>query len=209
MAAVFMLGACATTHPQPWLYSLTTATSPAPSNETHVARTALIMNPIHAAEFLQHAGIVYETAPHRLNVARQHRWADPLTVQLHQYIYNSLTRQLPAVAVYPNTGNAPLKAWQLTVEFNSFHGRFDGKALVAGGWRLRNGDGGVVAQGSFNQAIPLTEDGYEALVAALSKGLARIADSIAGAIEKLLPNQAAALQGRCKNDCFSAFPLRL
>ncbi|KFI21635.1 PqiC family protein [Nitrosococcus oceani] len=186
VAVAFILSACATTPHQPWLYSLTTPPAgTTPPSEARVARKALIVNQIYAAEFLQHSGIVYKTAPNRLSVARQHRWAAPLTVQLHQYIYNRLTTQLPSIAVYPNISSAPLKAWQLTVEFNSFHGRFDGKAVVAGSWRLRNGNGDVVAQSSFKQDTPLAEDGYEALVAALSKGLARVTDSIASTIHEL------------------------
>lgn len=192
VAVTFILSACATTPHQPWLYSLTTPTTGTTlPNKTPTARAALIVNPIHVAEFLQHSGIIYKTAPNRLSVARQHRWAAPLTAQLRQYIYRGLTARLPSIAVYPNVSDAPLKTWRLTVEFNSFHGRFDGKALVAGDWRLRNKNGRVIAQSSFNQAIPLAEDGYEALVAALSKGLERVTDAIASTISELSLERAA------------------
>jgi len=56
------------------------------------------------------------------------------------------------------------------VEVTAFQGRYDGKAVVAGRW-LQQGD--KVYSQPFQRLIPLTEDGYPALVRALREAGSR------------------------------------
>lgn len=186
LLAAFCLIACATTPLEPRLYSLANyAFEPPPIINATAVGTVLVVDQIRVADFLERSGIVYMTAPNRVSVARRHRWADPLPTQLRRNIHTRLTERLHGVTVFSTSNGAPPAALSLAIQFNTFNGRFDGMALIAGTWRLHGSDGAVVAQSSFNQAVPLVTDGYDALVAALSKGLDSVTDGVADAVGKL------------------------
>ncbi|MGL4206109.1 MAG: ABC-type transport auxiliary lipoprotein family protein, partial [Aeromonadaceae bacterium] len=79
----------------------------------------------------------------------------------------SLSRQLQQVQVLEGEG-ADADSWHLAVTITAFQGRFDGQAIVAGRWILRRDE--LIYSQSFQRSIPLSEDGYPALVRALREG---------------------------------------
>jgi uncharacterized lipoprotein YmbA len=124
--------------------------------------------PVELAPYLGVEGIVVQTSETTVEQARQHLWAEDLASQIQRDLRRGLSSRLPGLRVVPPGGTLPEKgASTLSVTVESFQGRFDGYAVVAGDWRLRGPDGATRASGSFNQEQALASDGYRALVNSL------------------------------------------
>lgn len=174
-----LLAACAASAPPPERYLLTLpepAPGPLPAPET---RLAVHVQDIRLADYLAGSGIVYQVDPGRVHAAARHRWADPLAAQLRRGLRDALAAGPSGVV--PVFESRP-GVRRLAVRVDSFQGRFDGSARVAGEWRLRGPDGAFLAGRRFRVDVPLREDGYAALVRALSEAWEEVAAGIAAGI---------------------------
>lgn len=109
--------------------------------------------------YLQGPGIVYRLSETEIRVANKNVWADNLRVMVKGHIEKY---QMPETADSPS----------LTLEFERFNGAYTGNAELKGSWQLGE------KQGEFDIKQPLAEDGYPALVMALSKGLDDVINQI-------------------------------
>ena len=71
---------------------------------------------------------------------------------------------------------------QLHVELSSFQGTYNGEAIAAGQWQLRDENGQVTMQHDFRAVTRLGSDGYPALVRALGRSWDQVASDIAAEI---------------------------
>ena len=127
----------------------------------------LVVSRVVLPEYLNEIGIAFQQDDVQVVTANQARWAEALDKQLTQALVLGLSDRLPVVQVIEGSdGRSDL--WRLTVEVSAFQGRYDGKAVVAGRWLLQQGD--KVYSQPFQRLLPLTEDGYPALVRALRDG---------------------------------------
>jgi uncharacterized lipoprotein YmbA len=87
-----------------------------------------------------------------------------------------------------NTGNVQTYPWrndgeisyQVTLDIRQLHGGDDGYAVIEAGWRAYSlPDRRLKASRTFVDREALEADGYQPLVAAQSRLLARLADDIA------------------------------
>jgi len=173
LVLALLAGGCAAPAPTVQRYAISPETPPAAATPAR-PRAALAVESPRIAPFLQTDGIVYQTDRHTFSVAAHHRWVEPLVHQLRRSLVGTLGRRLEDVAVYANPARAPGGAYGLSVDVEGFHGRFDGRARVAGTWYLHDPTGRLLLRGSFREAVPLERDGYAALVEALSRGWRRV-----------------------------------
>tara|TARA_R110002020_G_C16137005_1_gene761610 strand:- start:777 stop:1046 length:270 start_codon:yes stop_codon:yes gene_type:complete len=75
-------------------------------------------------------------------------------------------------------------ALTLRLNVDQFQGRFDGVAVSSGQWQLLNDAGELLAMENFYAETPLAEDGYPALVRALSDSWDQAAELIATEIRQ-------------------------
>lgn len=162
---VLLLGGCAA-DPTPAYYALTLASDPAPAKPVSQG-PVLVVERISLPDYLNDLGIAYQQDDVQIVQANQARWAEALDRQLGRAVQEQLSRQLERVQVVPGPASPP-DAWHLWLEVEGFQGRYDGRALVAGRWRLQQGE--RIYSQAFAEAVPLDEDGYPALVRALRKG---------------------------------------
>ncbi|WP_123590912.1 PqiC family protein [Salinisphaera orenii] len=190
LCLVLALAGCATgAGGGPALYMLDHST-PTRAASPAAGRPAIVVEPVDVAPFLDASGIVYQTAAHRVVLANDNRWASPLSAQLTDGLYAGLATELDGVFVQRAGRGEPDAALHLGTRVDEFMGHYDGSAHIAGQWTLTDAAGRQLAQARFERRIPLSEDGYEALVASLSRGWRQSAQAIAAEIAPRLENDA-------------------
>lgn len=147
----------------------------------------VVLNSINLAEFLDQPGIVLQTDAHQIEVAHYHRWGEPLKHNLHRYILETLTTQLPQLSLLSdNKINSDLVHQKLEITFNQFNGTADGLALLSGHWVLKQSDAKTyMLNKSFSYQMTLKNSGYPELV----KQLANLLDQLCNEIAKTINNK--------------------
>lgn len=142
---------------------------------------AVGVGPVMVAEYIDRPNLVVAESEHQLGVAESHRWAGDLSEAIARVTAANLGRRW-------GTGNVRTYPWrdedgmrrQVVIDVRQFHGEADGHAVLEAGWRLYAlPERRLVASRTFTGREALGADGYEALVAAESRLLTRLADEIA------------------------------
>lgn len=180
LAALMLLSGCTGAPPaldQRYLLAITEVPDAPPED----AARRLNIAPLRLAPFLRTDGIVMQTGAVTIHRGRDHLWAEDLATQLQRALRQELGRKLRHARVLedrePASPGEPLR--RLAVEVNGFHGRYDGVAVVAGQWWLRDGANRLLASRQFSVERPLQADGYQALVESLAAAWQGVADAIA------------------------------
>lgn len=131
------------------------------------------------ADYLNQRHIVYRTSDTQVVYAKNHQWAQDLSQQLTYWVINDLRmKDIPYWPVELSSFLKPEQSSQLTIRFHQFNGAFSGNAEVSGEWLITDIDGNLERNESFYFEIPLKEDGYDALVEALTEGLQQLSSEI-------------------------------
>lgn len=174
------LGACSSAPPPTQRYLLTEPALDAQQTSAGQQRLYAVGD-VQLSQFLSGAGLVYKLDENRIHEARQHRWAEPLTVQLRRQLRQGMQQQLIHTRWLPFSGSRELATdYQLDLQIEAFHINHHGEIKVAGQWQLRDEDRTLMTDGSFSQQRALTEDGYAAAVSALSQAWHHTMVEIAG-----------------------------
>ncbi|MFV0596702.1 PqiC family protein [Shewanella sp.] len=139
---------------------------------------SLSVNQVSMADYLNSNGLVYQTSPQELVVARQHLWAGSLAEQIQFRLNNLLSQSCTLPTSWTLPANSPAKPVQLALTVTEFYGSYIGDAVIGGQWRLLDGMQQVLLEQPFQYRIPLTEEGYPALVNSMDKGLIQLAGDI-------------------------------
>lgn len=118
-------------------------------------------------------------------ILEQQRWAEPLQGEIGRVLAENLSRATgnPHIAAYPQS--ASLNAdYRVLVDVQRFAGRLDGEVALDALWSVRAKDGTLVRHGRSSAREPVGK-GYDTLVAAYSRALAKLADEIAMAVKSL------------------------
>lgn len=182
LAVLGLLVGCATTGPSVSLYLLNQNAVAPPASVLAANAPNVALARVTVAGFLDKSGLVYQTGPNQVSIAASNLWAEPLPEQLHRAVFAELARKLKAVSLFPGLQSAPVRSLRLSLEFTGFHGRYDGKALVAGLWSLSDAQGEVLIRQPFAYKVALQSDGYAELVRALSIGLEATTQDIAATL---------------------------
>jgi len=154
-----------------------TADGPSPTG----GGRGLGIGPVSVAEYIDRPNLVIQSEANSLSVAEDHRWAGDLSASVARVTAANLGRRL-------GTGNVRVYPWQrddeisqqVVIDIRQLHGSADGFAVIEAGWRVYSlPDRKLKASRTFVDREPLERDGYQPLVAAQSKLLSRMADSIA------------------------------
>ncbi|MGN8158937.1 PqiC family protein [Salinisphaera sp. SWV1] len=174
------LAGCATTQRSPSLFVLDAGAS-APDTTPQPGAPTLMIAPVTTASYLDQGGIVYQTGPHKVVIANDNRWASSLSGQLTDDLYATLEQRLPGVNVVRTSSNQQGR-YQLQTRVDQFLGHYDGKAHIAGRWTLVGPKGHTLDGHAFEKTVPLSGDGYPALVNSLSRGWQDIARGMVPAL---------------------------
>jgi hypothetical protein len=132
------------------------------------------------ADYLGQRGLVYRTSQAEVIYAKHHQWVQDISQQLTYRIINDLrAKQTHYWPVGVNSSLDLDKKTQLHIRLFRFNGVFTGVAEIAGEWLLVDEEGKIKRDEPFSFEVPLAQEGYEALIAALSDGLSHLTNEIA------------------------------
>lgn len=184
LLGVLLLSGCSST---PATHQYTLPQHALTLSQIAAPRPGVLVMPVQLAGHLQVNGIVFQTSPIEVNEARNNVWADALSNQLDRALYQALSNRLHTANLIPgDSSDAP--TYYVVIQLNQFQGRYDGKAIVSGQYRVMNAERRVIRQSAFSYTEPLAQDGYSALVDALDKGVQQLADNITQQLDTL-PHQ--------------------
>lgn len=178
--AVLIAAGCAGT-PEPRFYTLSAqieSAAYAPGPSVSVAAVTV-------PDVVDRPQLVVAVNANEVIIVQQHRWAEPLKGELGRVIAENLSRTTgnAHIAAYPQ--NASLNAnYRLLVDFQRFAGQPQGAVVLDALWSLRAANGELLRSGRA-RAQAQSGQGYDALVAAYSRALAKICTEIATALKGL------------------------
>jgi len=121
--------------------------------------------------------------------ARNNLWAEERPTLLRRSLGRQLARRMPGVPVleqcdpYPPPGDLR----RLGTGVSTFQSRYDGFSVVGGQWRVRDGDGRLLAACQCPVEYPLAADGHQAVVKSLTPAWRRVAWELAPAVKRSWP----------------------
>ncbi len=188
VGSFLLLAGCARTAPVSYyqLSALETARTAMAGSEAE--KMVLGIGPVRLAEYLDRPQIVTRVTPNRLQLADSHRWAEPLSENIHRVMGENLSALLGAdrILLYPWPSSRTTD-YQLLVEVLHFENESDGAARLVALWSVKGQGGGIVLperRSSFR--IPATSQDKEGLVVALNEALGSFCREIAQELRPLL-----------------------
>lgn len=153
-----------------------TADGPAPSG----SGVGIGVGPVALAGYLDRPNLVMQENGTRIAVAESHRWAGKLEDNFARVLATNLGRQLKTgnLRTYPWETDEGLK-YQISVDLTHLHGTSEGDAVLEATWRVYSlPDRKLIATRSWSGTEALSKDGYDELVAAESRLIARFAAEV-------------------------------
>jgi hypothetical protein len=139
------------------------------------------LGPVAVAGYLDRPNMVFQQSPNQLAVSESNRWAGDLAENITCVMAVNLGRLLGTtnVRAYPWDNDSGL-AYQVAIDIRHLKGDAEGNAQLEAAWRVYALPARTIAVSrSWSGTEPLSGDGYDALAAAESRLLARLADEIA------------------------------
>jgi uncharacterized lipoprotein YmbA len=174
--------------PKPKFYTLSpeapaaaTAAASAPVGRPSVGVAAVTL-----PEAVDRPQLVNRTAANEVAIAQQHRWAGPLKDEVPRVLAENLSRLTgnPQVAAHPSAA-ATGADYRVRVDFQRFDGTAGGDVVLEALWTVQSAGGEVLSAGRSAAREPTGAAGFDALAAAYSRALAKLAGYIAPAVKDL------------------------
>lgn len=182
-ALTLTLAACMTTPSQPAQFYLLSPDPGEPVSGRSAAASPLSigLGPVTLPEVYDRPQIITRSDTHRIQLAEYDRWGGDLNKELSRTLARNLMGRLntDSVALYPWPGRYK-PDFQISMQFFRLDGQLDRAAVLEGVWRLLDGNRGCeLAVRRFTIEEPADATGYPGLVAAISRGVARLSQQIA------------------------------
>lgn len=161
------INGCSSDVPNKNYFQLTSNLAKHGSTMTQSTHYFIWIESIEVADFLNKSGIVLQTDDIKYTTATNHLWVSALSQQLADRLSQDLTQIMPNYLVSTNSITTPSLTVKLFID--GFHGNYNGDAIITGRWVMTDKSGKIVTK-VIKRQIPLTTNGYDALVKALSQG---------------------------------------
>ena len=182
VAAVLALAGCASS-PQSSFYTLSATAAPAAPS---VASTyGVSVGPVSVPETVDRPQMTLQVSANQVAIDEFHRWAEPLAGGIAQAVAANLRSLLGTarIAAAPAvTGGKP--EYRVAMNVVRFESKLGDSATLDVLWTIGRGDDDAVRSG-HSEVVQPAGSGYDALVAAHSRALARVSEDIAAAIRSL------------------------
>jgi len=144
-------------------------------------RASVLVGPVTIPSAVDRPQFVVQVASNRVEVEDFERWAAPLDEAIARVVAGDLVALLgtPDVAIAPIADFEP--TYRVAIDVQRFESNPGASALVDALWTVRATAGGT-RSGRTVAREDVQGDGFDALAAAHSRALARLAADIAGAI---------------------------
>jgi uncharacterized protein len=163
-------------------YTLSAAPGPAatPSN------LSVIVGPVAVPDVVDRPQIVVSMGPNQVRLEDFNRWASPLQNNIARVVADNLALMLgtPRVTLSAQTMSADAD-YRAAIEVKSFQSAPGEAAVLDAVWTVRRTKDGKAETGRTAVRETVQEMGYDALVAAHSRAVARLSQDIAEAVRAL------------------------
>lgn len=177
------LGGCAR-RPPPRLYVLAPAetglAAEAPGRSQPIVGVVRVILP----RYLDRAELVSRGEGHRLDIAADDRWAEPLVDGMQRSLAADLSRQLPQGRIAtPAEARGASPPYEIRLDVESFEDEGDGSVALSGTWSVLAIDKRrQVASGTISRREPIAGRGHGAVVAALDRALDAASGEVASGL---------------------------
>lgn len=184
-----LLGGCASAPPEHF-YTLDTD-APASVQAITSARFSMTIQRVTVPESVDRPQLVLQAGGNQVRLDEQHRWAESLRQAIPRVVASDLRRHFPnaSIAVAADSSSEPIPVYFLRMDVLRFESTPGDGIRLEVHWQVRKPTASTATGSPSTQREGLSEirevtggPGYEALVAAHRRGLARLAKDIASAV---------------------------
>jgi len=184
---LFILNGCLGRSQSPRFYTLSPITEDAAmaKNDTPARDTRIGIGPIKLADYLDQSRLVTRTGDNRLEKAEFDLWAGAFKDNLTNVLAENIGLLVPTerIYIYPWRLSEPMD-YQVILDVVRFDGDLGKDVWLVARWSILGGkDQEVLEVGRSNIREPVAGSGYDALVTAQSRALAKLSHEIAEAIQ--------------------------
>jgi len=175
----FLLAACGSSEQ----YYRLRADGPVPLTTTGLA---VGVGPVTLPGYVDRPELVFQSSNYELQVPAKVHWAGSLGENFSRSLAANLARRLHSgnVMAYPWPPGTRLSR-QVLVDVRQFHAVSGGEAVLEASWRVEDATAHRVLHRQASRFTePIIGDGYEPVVAAESRLVARLADAIAASMRR-------------------------
>ena len=179
LACALTLFATACSSPPAKFYTLS-AVSPPVSTPSKIS---VVVGPIAVPSVIDRPQIVVTSSANQVTVDEFSRWASPVQDNLTRVVADNLVALLgtPRVTLYQSSLGAEVE-YRVQIEVRNFESAPGKYASLDAVWSVRRLKDGKTETGRTSVRESVEGDGFEALAAAHSRGIARLSQDIAEAI---------------------------
>ena len=175
------LGAACSSPPKERYYTLTAVSAPKPV--AGASASSIAVGPVTVPEMIDQPQFVVQVAANQVAIYEFHRWASPLKSEIARVIAANLGEALGTARVWSYAQAAlPKPDYQVLVDVQRFDSALGDAVVIEALWTVRRAAGGDPKTGRSLVREPAADAGFDGLVAAHSRALARVSQDIAGAI---------------------------
>lgn len=184
LCAIAALAAGCSSTPPSSFYTLSQAAPPAAASAAPASQLAIVVGPVSVPAIVDQPQMVVTTGPNQISIDEFHRWASPLTNDISRVVTQNLVTMLGTqrVSQFQQALNAPFD-YRVAIEVQAFVSEPGEAATLDAAWIVRRSKDGKTVTGRTDFREPASEKGYDALVAAHSRALARMSQDIATAVQ--------------------------
>jgi uncharacterized lipoprotein YmbA len=163
-------------------YTLNAVEAPAATAGPAKAALTVTVGPVSVPEVVDRAQIVLRVDANRVELSEFDRWAEALKLAIPRVVAASLAQQIAEARVFVFSPSAPPADFRVLIDVERFESEPAKAVTVEASWSILPRAKGEPKSGRSVVREPVATAGYDALVAAHSRALARISADIAGAI---------------------------
>jgi uncharacterized lipoprotein YmbA len=182
ICSLLTIAAGCSTPPQERFFTLESPPASQPAANTGAGDFLIVVGPITVPEMVDRPQIVLRTAPGRVEIAEQARWAAPLKSEIPRVVADHLGRLLDGArtaAFAERASGTP--DYRVLIDIQRFESVPQQGATIQASWTVRTPSGEPLIGRSI--VSEPAGSGYDELVAAHSRALGAISRDIAAAIQ--------------------------
>jgi uncharacterized lipoprotein YmbA len=180
LAIALALGACASEPTSISYYMLTTPSSEPVTRQAALPKPSLVIEELELAAYLRQSGIALQTGSNKLQVSRQHLWAENLELAVPKLLLQELQRQSNDFNFYiRNIDFVPQTDYRLRLHIDNLQATEQGEVLSSGRYQLiSNATPAESHTTDFFFTEDLLDDGYEHAVEKMRVLIKDIAEDV-------------------------------
>jgi len=178
---VLLLAACGSP-PKERYYTLAAAAS-APASTAGASPVSIAVGPVTVPETVDQPQLVVQVAANQVTMYEFQRWASPLKSEIARVIAANLAQALGTTRVWTHARTTLANPdYQVLVDVQRFDSALGDAVTIDVLWTVRGAAGTAPKTGRSSVREPASGAGFDPLVAAHSRALARVSRDIADAI---------------------------